>query len=257
MVARRYRATYGFRRARFTRVNNVLSFVLAVVIAVAFYGALIPFQGTFFATMLTERGPTQYFTVLFSAWSLVILIIKSRKLAMQRRALAFQVVPAGHDFVLSSTTVDDVIHQIYATVDDPKRFVLFNRIVIALSNLRNWAKSPRLADILRSQADQDEAVMETSYSLIQGFVWAIPVLGFIGTVLGLSEAISSFSRRSRHNCRHDANRYSSTRRNCWAGHCLRNHLSRPCGSVIHSTLADRTAKGRRRVSGRLRRVLSS
>ena len=34
--------------------------------------------------------------------------------------------------------------------------------------------------------------METSYAMVQGFVWAIPVLGFIGTVLGLSEAIGEF-----------------------------------------------------------------
>jgi len=46
---------------------------------------------------------------------------------------------------------------------------------------------------LRSQASQDESAMETSYSLVQGFVWAIPVLGFIGTVLGLSAAIGGFS----------------------------------------------------------------
>ena len=127
----------GFRGARFTRVNNILSFLFAVILSIAFYGALIPFHGTKIATMFTERGPTQYFTVLFSAWSLAILLIKSRKLATQRRALAFQVVPAGHDFVLSSSTVEQVIQEIYATVDDPKRFILFNRIMIALSNLRN------------------------------------------------------------------------------------------------------------------------
>ena len=34
--------------------------------------------------------------------------------------------------------------------------------------------------------------METSYSVINAFVWAIPVLGFIGTVLGLSQAIGQF-----------------------------------------------------------------
>jgi len=47
-------------------------------------------------------------------------------------------------------------------------------------------------DILRSQASNDESRMESSYSLLRGFVWAIPVLGFIGTVLGLSEAIGQF-----------------------------------------------------------------
>ena len=34
--------------------------------------------------------------------------------------------------------------------------------------------------------------METSYALVRGFVWAIPVLGFVGTVLGLSQAIGGF-----------------------------------------------------------------
>ena len=38
----------------------------------------------------------------------------------------------------------------------------------------------------------DESAMETSYSLVGAFVWAIPVLGFIGTVLGLSTAIGGF-----------------------------------------------------------------
>jgi len=113
-------------------------------------------------------------------------------LALQKLALLESVVPAEHDFVLSSTTVDDVMEKIYATVDDPKHFVLFNRIVIALSNLRNLGQVTDVDDILRSQAETDESSMETSYATLAGFVWAIPVLGFIGTVLGLSEAIGGF-----------------------------------------------------------------
>ena len=36
--------------------------------------------------------------------------------------------------------------------------------------------------------------METSYTSIRGLVWAIPILGFIGTVSGLSYAIGGFGR---------------------------------------------------------------
>ena len=86
-----------------------------------------------------------------------------------------------------------MLGQVYATVDDPRHFILFNRIVVALSNLRNLGRVTDVDTILRSQAEQDESAVETSYSLVQGFVWAIPVLGFIGTVLGLSEAIGQFS----------------------------------------------------------------
>lgn len=183
----------GFRGGRYTRVNNLLTFLLAGLFALLFYGTLVPFQGSNFVDMFTQRSWVQYATVLLTAWSLVILFFKWRKLAFQRRTLDYNIVSANTDFVLSSATVDQVMGQLYATVDDPKHFVLFNRITVALSNLRNLGRVADVDDILRSQAEQDESGMETSYSLVQGFVWAIPVLGFIGTVLGLSQAISSFS----------------------------------------------------------------
>lgn len=183
----------GFRGGRFTRVNGVLSFLAACLLALGFFGLLLLVPDSHFAEMFTQRGSVQYVTVLLTSWALIILLIKWRKLALQRRALAYGVVPIDADFVLSSTTVDQVMANIYATVDDPKQFLLFNRITVALSNLRNLGRVSDLDDILRSQAEQDESGMETSYSLVQGFVWAIPVLGFIGTVLGLSEAIGAFS----------------------------------------------------------------
>lgn len=182
----------GFRGGRFTRVNNVLTFLLGLALAAITYGAAVALDGSRLSAMLTERGPTPYAIVLLSGWSLAILLIKSRKLALQRRALEHDVVPSDHDFVLSSATVADVLHRIQTIVDDPRRFVLFNRIVIALSNLRNLGRVADVDDILRSQAANDESAMHTSYAVVQGFVWAIPVLGFIGTVLGLSDAIAGF-----------------------------------------------------------------
>jgi biopolymer transport protein ExbB/TolQ len=102
------------------------------------------------------------------------------------------VLPEEPSFVLSAATVEQVMHRMYAVVDDPKHFVLFNRIAIALSNLRNLGRVSDVDDMLRSQAEHDESSTETSYSLLKGFIWAIPVLGFIGTVLGLSQAIGGF-----------------------------------------------------------------
>jgi len=131
--------------------------------------------------------------VFFSVWALAILVIKWQKLALQRQALRYDVAPSAHDFVLSPHTVDQVIEKVVETVDEAKHFVLFNRIMIALSNLKNLGRVTDVDEILRSQAEQDESAMETSYSLVRSFIWAIPVLGFIGTVLGLSQAMGGFS----------------------------------------------------------------
>lgn len=182
----------GFRGGRFTRVNSWFSAMLAALVSVAFYAALIPIRQTWFGTMFLERGPVPYAITFFTAWAGVILLVKWSKLRMQQRALAIDIVPTTADFVLSPQTVDEVQSRILHSVEDPRQFVLFNRISIALANLRNLGRVADVDEILQTQAGNDESVMETSYSLIQGFVWAIPVLGFIGTVQGLSAAIGAF-----------------------------------------------------------------
>jgi biopolymer transport protein ExbB/TolQ len=181
-----------FRSGRFTRVNSLFSFLLGGVLSGAFLAALLAIPTWSLSRMFLRQGPIPILIVIFSAWSFAILLLKSMKLKLQRRSLEFAVVPDGPGFVLTPLTAERVSRAIYETVDDPRRFVLFNRIMIALSNLRNLGRVADVEDMLRSQADTDEAMMETSYQLVQSFVWAIPVLGFIGTVLGLSDAIGGF-----------------------------------------------------------------
>ena len=53
------------------------------------------------------------------------------------------------------TTAGQVLKNIYDQVDDPKHFMLTNRIVMALSNLRNLGRVGDVDEILRSQASQD------------------------------------------------------------------------------------------------------
>lgn len=183
----------GFRGGRFTKVNPALPLLVAVVLSATFYAAVLVWGEGWFVDMFVRRGPTQYAAVFFTAWALGILWFKWRKLRFQRRSLEYLVVPDTPGFVLAPTTVDEVMQRIYETADEPRHFTLFNRITVALANLRNLGRVTDVGDILRSQAEQDEAIVESSYALVEGFVWAIPVLGFIGTVLGLSQAISQFS----------------------------------------------------------------
>ena len=182
----------AFRGGRFTRVNTFCSLLLGGGMTTLFFLVLIPLNKTYFAGMFLHRGLVPYFIVGFSFWSLAILVLKWLKLCFQRKTLNIAIVPDDPGFVLSPTTVDDVNHRMFQVVDDPKHFVLFNRISIALANLRNLGRVTDVDEILTTQSGHDESVMETSYSLLQGFVWAIPVLGFIGTVLGLSQAIGAF-----------------------------------------------------------------
>lgn len=183
---------FGLRGGRFTSVNHLFTMFIGLLCTLLFYVSLLPFEGSDFADMFTKRGPTQHATMFLTFWSLAILFIKWLKVRMQHRLLQYDFIPLRPDFVLGTSTVDFVLHGIYASIDDPSRFTLSNRIVIALSNLKNLGRISDVDEIFRSQGDMDESQMESSYTVLNGFIWAIPVLGFIGTVLGLSDAIASF-----------------------------------------------------------------
>lgn len=183
-----------FPGARFTRVNTLASLVFGVLLAVSFYLVLIPFRGSAVATSFTQRGFVPYAIVLFSAWALMIMLLKRSKIRLQRKTLAYSVLPDEPNFVLSAQTVDAVLRRIHELCDDPRHFVLFNRISIALANLRNLGRVSDLDEILNSHSQHDESSMETSYLMLQGLIWAIPVLGFIGTVEGLSAAVGGFGQ---------------------------------------------------------------
>ncbi len=184
----------GFRGGRFTNVNTKLCALLAIVFTVGIYAALYLCPSNPYTEMFTHRGMTPPFMVLLALWTLFILLFKSFKIRLQRSALNIAILPGEHDFILSPNTVDQVLHNLGRVVEDPKQFFLFNRILGTLANLKNIGMISDVGDILRSSNDQDVESMESSYSLLHGFLWAIPVLGFIGTVEGLSVAIGAFGK---------------------------------------------------------------
>ena len=189
-----------FKSKKYTRVNNILSFIIAIVFTLGFYGVLYPFyvKGKFhLVNMFFHGGPEHrsiipYFIVFLSSWCLSILFIKSKKLALQQKALTLDLVPRDRNFVLAPSTATEILNAMYEEADAPKQFILLNRIERAISNLKNIGRVGDVAEGLRAQSDNDEIFMESTYNLLRGFIWAIPVLGFIGTVLGLSQAVGGF-----------------------------------------------------------------
>ncbi|TDU81824.1 MotA/TolQ/ExbB proton channel family protein [Prosthecobacter fusiformis] len=188
----------GFRGGRFTNPGKSLPFLLGILLTVAFFTGVILIlqrwpQSQWLASMFLDRGPCPYPTVLLFFWALSILFFKWRKTVLQQQALALPVMPQQPDFELTPATARSVRERMSVMVDNPHHFVLLNRIDLALANLHNIGHASDVATILKIQAENDEAQVASSYGLIQGFIWAIPVLGFIGTVLGLSQAIGGFT----------------------------------------------------------------
>lgn len=187
---------FGFSGGKYTDVNTWFALFVSTLICGAFFIGLchVPtsVRSTKAIAMILERGWTPYAMVALFVLAIVILFVKWCKLAFQRKAFKIELIPVGNNFALTSDTALDVIKTLNESVDDPKRFVLFNRIERALLNLKNVGNLSDVSEMLRAQAENDESHMDSSYGLLSGIIWVIPILGFIGTVVGLSGAIGGF-----------------------------------------------------------------
>jgi biopolymer transport protein ExbB/TolQ len=190
----------GFQAGRFTAVNLTLTSILGGVFALFFYAGVWVVHRTFpVLTPLSDaflRSQNLWTVIPMVAlffWSVAFLFLKTMKLRLQKKAMAWAVVPAHPEFVLTEETARAVLERIQGLVDFPGQFLLLNRIERGLSNLHHLGQVSEVSSVLRGQAEDDENALINSYTLIQGFVWAMPVLGFIGTAQGLAFAIGGFS----------------------------------------------------------------
>jgi biopolymer transport protein ExbB/TolQ len=192
---------FGFKGGRYTSVNHAFTFLLGGMLALLLYALMIfVFSHLPVVSRLSVMfmRPTNQFAIIpatfFFFGGVAILIVKGQKVKFQQRALQLAAVPAEPEFVLTEATAATVLARIHAMVDQPRHFMLLNRIDRALSNFRNMGQVNDVSAILRAQAENDEDQVASSYTVLNGLVWAIPVLGFIGTVLGLSLAIGRFTQ---------------------------------------------------------------
>jgi len=191
----------GFKGGRYTSANHALAFLMSLVLAGILYALMIfvfiHVPGLSRIATIYMRPSNQFAVIpatIFFFGGISILLLKGKKLKFQERALKLSAVPAEPEFVLNETTAPIVLNRIHSLVDHPRHFVLLNRIDRALSNFKNIGQVNDVSAILRAQAENDEDLVASSYTVVNGLVWAIPVLGFIGTVLGLSLAIGRFTQ---------------------------------------------------------------
>jgi biopolymer transport protein ExbB/TolQ len=177
-----------------TEIDLTLSGLAAAAISLVFYlGVVSPLRDSYFGQLFAARGWVPYAITWLSAWAFVALAQKLVRLSRERRALALDLLPQAiaeritprnaHLFAAYLRHLGDV---------RPERFV-FDRLERAVEHFRVRPHVPEVIEQAAGQAQSDAAAVEASYTMLRVVVWAVPILGFIGTVLGIGSAVAAFS----------------------------------------------------------------
>ena len=132
-----------------------------------------------------QRGPTQVVTLVMGGMLVAYLINKWRRLQREQKSyLAFDL--EVHKLIRSGD-----LNEITTSATRSKSLV-GKRLLRLLGVWSSTGSSFQLERAADSDVELYELSMTSSFSLPKVLLWAIPLMGFIGTVIGMSEAVGSF-----------------------------------------------------------------
>ena len=189
-----------------TNVNVGLYALFGLAATVVFYLVLLPFAGPaddrsylgrlFMggegSTMATGQW-VPYTEVFLFFWAATMLVGKLRKIRRQQRAMLFDVLPSDIGEKITERNLDKFLEYISELPKNAVGSFLVTRCVRGLEHFRVRKSAADTATMLSSQSDLDAGSVDSSYTMFHVFIWAIPILGFLGTVIGVSSAVGGFT----------------------------------------------------------------
>lgn len=152
---------------------------------------LLPFKGSYVSDIFLQRGWVNYAELFLFTWGGVILALKWKKSKRQRQAMLLDILPARLSSEINSGSVGPVLDHIYNLPKRLRDSLMVNRIRKGLELFEKRNNNAEVSSLLTAQSDIDANRSAGSYTLLKVFLWAIPILGFIGTVQGLSIAVGN------------------------------------------------------------------
>jgi biopolymer transport protein ExbB/TolQ len=147
----------------------------------------------FIASLFYGHLAVSMLNTLFFFWAMAIVYLKIGMLKHQKAALLLDVLPLQLGNEITAQNVGIFIDHLYSLPEKLRDSMMVNRIRKALEFFEVRQSSGDVREMMTSQSEIDAARITGSFILLRAFLWAIPLLGFIGTVIGLSSAIGGMN----------------------------------------------------------------
>jgi hypothetical protein len=134
-------------------------------------------------------GPEQIASYFCFTWAGFILLSRYLELRRQRRAFRMALLPTDDGARILPEDARPLLRRVDAETRG-KPYILANMIRLALGKYALSRSSEAVSETVRTQAEVDLGRLVTSMATVHYLAWAIPALGFLGTVRGLSGGLS-------------------------------------------------------------------
>lgn len=134
--------------------------------------------------------PVEFVEIVMFSCAITALVFKLSKILKEKNALHKTLIPVWDNIQIHPLETTNLLENLNTATDQTKKTIVFRRFLNVLHFVKQRGSAEDLDDQLRNFADADSIEFEGSFGLTRFITWAIPILGFLGTVLGITGAIS-------------------------------------------------------------------
>jgi biopolymer transport protein ExbB/TolQ len=135
-------------------------------------------------------GFEQVLCYVCAVWAALILQSRYREIRRQRRAFGLDLLPTEEGARILPEDARPLARKV-EQLTSGRPFVLANMIRLGLGKFAISKSAADVAEVVRNQADVEVARLVTGMSTVNYLAWAIPAVGFVGTVRGLGGAFGA------------------------------------------------------------------
>lgn len=137
---------------------------------------------------VVSGGYIQGLTYLAFVWAWFEVREKLSVIARERRAFKLNLIPTSEKHVFMPQDVNQLKFKLIE-FEKKEKYILSDLLKKACTKFRTSGSLSELIDIVSIQVEVSQEKAEGDQSVIRYLTWVIPSLGFIGTVLGISQSL--------------------------------------------------------------------
>ena len=127
-------------------------------------------------------------------WAFAILGFKGRGAYQQQKLLDQDLLRLPPELPIGPEDTRDLVRRIHALPESLRHFLLPRALLTAIERFAATRNVQDVSTAARDICDSEGDRMESELSIIRYIAWAIPSVGFIGTVRGIGDALGQAHR---------------------------------------------------------------
>lgn len=142
------------------------------------------------------QGVIQLLTFIFFFWGLLEINERSSRVKYENQSFGFDLLPEKEHWVLSPEDINDLKIKMIDYEKSNGKFLMTDVIRKASTKFRANNSISDVIEVVSKQIKINQNKAEGKQSIIRYLAWALPSIGFIGTIMGIAQALGLADRAS-------------------------------------------------------------